>query len=165
MALVLAAVGAVVAALLEPTIASRFLFADAQLQIVLVFAVVLTLVVGFEGGMAWAFVGGLVSDLLTLRPLGSTLFVLLVTVGAAAILGRVLTHYRLVGPIVGVFFLTMFYTVLSQMITHGLHYSSPALQLRTLAAEAGVNAVAAAVITPPLVALKKRTEERERVVW
>jgi len=49
-----AAVGAGIAALLELTIASRYQFADAQLQVSLVFAVAVTLVYGFEEGMTWA---------------------------------------------------------------------------------------------------------------
>ena len=56
-----AAVGAAIAALLEVTVGSRIDLADAQPQIVLVIAVLMTLIIGFEEGMAWAFVGGLLS--------------------------------------------------------------------------------------------------------
>jgi len=76
---VLAAIGAAIAALMEVTVASRIHLADAQPQIVLVIAILLTLVIGFEEGMVWAFVGGLFVDLLRFLPLGSTVFGLLVS--------------------------------------------------------------------------------------
>ena len=70
MAPAFAAVGAGIAALLESTIASRYQIAGAQLQIVLLFGIAITLVYGFEEGMAWAFVGGLFLDFLAMRPHG-----------------------------------------------------------------------------------------------
>jgi len=99
---VLAALGAAIAAVMEVTVASRIHVADAQPQIVLVIAILLTLVIGFEEGLAWAFVGGLFVDLLAFRPLGSTIFGLLVVVGLAAAISPILIRIRFASPLVGV---------------------------------------------------------------
>jgi len=103
---VLAAVGAAIAALMEVTVASRIHLADAQPQIVFVIAILLTLIIGFEEGMTWAFVGGLFVDLLTLRPLGSTVFGLLVVVGLAAAVSPILARIRFASPLVGIIVFT-----------------------------------------------------------
>ena len=42
------------------------------------FAVIWTVAVGIEGGLVWAFIGGLMIDFLAPRPLGSTAFTLLI---------------------------------------------------------------------------------------
>ena len=89
-----AAVGAGIAALLESTIASRYQIADAQLQISLVLAVIVTLVYGFEDGMAWAFVGGLCLDLFATRPLGSSVFELLIAVALVTVAEPLLSRSR-----------------------------------------------------------------------
>src|SRR5665811_2306195 len=44
---------------------------------------------GLEGGLVWAFLGGLVIDVLLMRPLGLTAFIDLLAVGAAWVIGRV----------------------------------------------------------------------------
>ena len=43
---------------------------------------------GLEGGLVWAFLGGLVIDVLLMRPLGLTAFIDLLAVGAAWVIGR-----------------------------------------------------------------------------
>jgi len=45
--------------------------------------------VGLDGGLVWAFLGGLIIDVLLMRPLGLTAFVLLLAVGAAWLVGRI----------------------------------------------------------------------------
>src|SRR5665213_1924103 len=102
MTLALAAVGAVVMALLELTVVPYFRIGGAQPDLVLVFAVVWTVVAGIEGGIVWAFVGGLMIDFLAPRPLGSTAFTLLITVGGAALLARALDRARYIAPIIAV---------------------------------------------------------------
>src|ERR1035437_2158456 len=89
MSLVLAAVGAAVAALIQSSILPFTAAGGAGLDHVLVLAVVWTITVGLEGGLIWAFLGGLIIDVLLMRPLGLTAFVLLLAVGAAWVVGRI----------------------------------------------------------------------------
>lgn len=160
-----AAVGAGIAALLEATTASRYQIAGSQLQIVLVFAVAITVVFGFEEGMSWAFVGGLMADFLTLRPLGSTVFELLVVVGATDVSVPLVSRARYPGCIVAVLVLTPIYLIVSDMVAVMLQPPAPTLRVSSLIVAALVNAVVAAVVTPLVIGLKRRAEQRERLIW
>jgi rod shape-determining protein MreD len=166
MGLVLAAVGAWVAALIDVTIASRFQFAGAQLQILLVFGIVLTLVSSFESGITWAFVGGLFADMLGMRPLGSTVFALLVAVGAASLIGRLLLSVRPLDAVVSVIVLTPLYLMLVDMTTALLSPPAPTLRVADLLSAALVNTVLGALITAVLYIVRRRSEHHEkRTVW
>jgi rod shape-determining protein MreD len=160
-----AAVGAGVAALLELTIASRYQIAGAQLQISLVFAIAVTLVYGFEVGMAWAFVGGLCLDLLSMRPLGSSVFVLLIVVAFATIAEPLLSRSRYPGCVVAVFILTPIFLVVSDVTTGLLRPPAPPLRLTDLIAAALVNALVAVVAAPLVIGVKRRAEQRQQVLW
>ena len=166
MGFVLAAVCAGIAALLEVTIASRFQFADAHLQLLLVVGIVLTLVSGFESGMAWAFVGGLFVDMLGMRPLGSTVFALLVAVGAASVMGRLLSSIRPLDAVVSVLVLTPLYLMVVDITTAFLRQPAPALRLTDLVAAALVNTVLGALIAAAFYVVKRRSERRDRrTLW
>lgn len=117
MSLAVAAIGATVAALLELTIIPYLRIGGVQPDLVLVLAVAWTLVAGLEGGLVWAFVGGLMLDVLAARPLGSTPFVLLVCVGLAAVAARFLEPARLAGPAIATFVLSLIGAVLF-MVTY-----------------------------------------------
>jgi cell shape-determining protein MreD len=160
-----AAVGAGVAALLETTIASRYQFAGAQIQMSLVFAIAVTLVYGFEEGMAWAFVGGLCLDFFALRPLGSTVFELLGVVALATLAEPLLSRSRYPGCVVAVLVLTPLFLVLSDVTTGLLRPPAPPLSLANLVVAGMVNAVAAAIAAPLVIGLKRRSEQRARVLW
>lgn len=88
MSLVIAAVGAAVTALIQISNLSFVPIGGASLDLLLVAAVVWTVAVNLEGGLVWAFLGGLIIDILLDWPLGLTSFVLLLAVGAAWIVGR-----------------------------------------------------------------------------
>jgi rod shape-determining protein MreD len=90
LSLVLAAVGATVAALIQSTVLPFAAKGGGGLDLVLVIAVVWTMALGLEGGLVWAFLGGLVIDVLLMRPLGLTAFIYLLAVGAAWVVGRIL---------------------------------------------------------------------------
>ena len=160
-----AAVGAGVAALLESTIASRYQFAGAQLQISLVLAIAMTLVYGFEQGMAWAFVGGLCLDFFALRPLGSTVFELLAIVAMATLAQPLLARSRYPGCVAATLLLTPVFLVLKDVTTGLLSPPSPPLSLSNLVVAGVTNAVVAAFAAPIFIGLKRRSEQRERVVW
>ena len=72
MTLLVAAIAATVAAIVELTITPFLRVGDAQPHLVFVLAVVWTVAVGLDSGLVWAFVGGLVLDTLAQRPLGTT---------------------------------------------------------------------------------------------
>jgi cell shape-determining protein MreD len=160
-----AAVGAGIAALLELTIASRYHFADAQILLSLVLAVAVTLVFGFEEGMTWAFVGGLSLDLLAMRPLGSSVFELLIAVALAAVAEPLLSRSRYPGCVIAVLVVTPVFLVVSDVTTGLLQPPAPSLRLTSLFVAAVLNALLAAAVAPLLIGIKRRAERRERVLW
>jgi cell shape-determining protein MreD len=160
-----AAVGAGVVALLESTVTSRYQIAGAQLQISVVFAIAVTLVYGFEEGMAWAFVGGLCLDFFALRPLGSSVFELLGVVALATLAEPVLSRSRYPGCVIATFVLTPVFLVISDATTGLLRPPAPPLSLANLVAAGVANAIVAAIAAPLVIALKRRSEHRERVLW
>ncbi len=105
MTLTLAAVGAVVAAVLELTLWPYIAIGDAHPHLVLVYVVILAVALGLDASIAAAFVGGLTIDFLAPRPLGSTAFALLLCAGLAVVLSRLLVQIRYFAPIVIVFVL------------------------------------------------------------
>jgi rod shape-determining protein MreD len=160
-----AAVAAGIAALIEVTTASRYPVAGAHLQILLVLAVSITIVFGFNSGMAWAFVGGMLADFLTARPLGTTVFALLIVVALAELTVPFVSRTRYPGCIGVAAVLTPVFLLISIILTTLLRPPPPSLQLGSLIVAAIVNAGAAAVLSPLVIGIKRRAEQRERVVW
>ena len=78
----------------------------------LVLGVIVTIAVGVEAGLVWAFVGGLALDVLAQRPLGSTAFALLLCVGGASLLARSFARLRPIVPIGAVFVLSLGYSMI-----------------------------------------------------
>ena len=112
MTLLLAAVGATVTALLELTVGPYLRIGTAQPHLVLVLGIVVTVAIGLEAGLVWAFVGGLVLDVLAQRPLGSTAFALLLCVGATAVLARLFVRLRPIVPILATLLLSLLYSMI-----------------------------------------------------
>jgi rod shape-determining protein MreD len=161
-----AAVGAGVAALLELTVASRYQLDGAQLlQVSLVFAIAVAVVYGFEEGMAWAFVGGLCLDLLAMRPLGASIFELLIAVALATLAEPLLSRSRYIGCVIAVFVITPIFLVISDVTTGLLRPPTPPLPVTTILASAIANAIFAAVVCPLVIWIKRRAEQRRRVLW
>jgi rod shape-determining protein MreD len=166
MSLTIAAVGAVAAALFDTSIAPYLRIGGAQPDLVLVFAVIWTVVVGFEGGVIWAFVGGLFIDLLAPRPLGSTAFALLLTVGVAAIIGRIMVRGRYARPIIAVFVCSLMYSTLYLFLTRALKGPIPLDEgLAAIVPTATLDTIIALLIAPIIVRLHERSAQRERVDW
>jgi hypothetical protein len=161
----IAAVGAVLTALLQATTASRYELGGAQLELLLVLAVAITAVFGFEEGMAWAFVGGLMTDLITLHSLGSTVFQLLVVVGIAEAAAPFVARARYPGCIALSAVLTPIYLVVGDMVSALLSPPAPTLTFPGLIVATLVSALVAAVLTPLIIAMRRRAERRERLVW
>jgi rod shape-determining protein MreD len=160
-----AAVGAGIAALLESTIVSRYQIAGAQLQIVLILGIAITLVYGFEEGLVWAFVGGLFLDLLAMRPLGSTVFELLIVMALTDLAVPLLSRSRYPGAVGAALLLTPAFLLISNVVTGLLRPPAPSIHLTSLAAAALANAAVAALAAPLVIGLKRRAEQRERIVW
>jgi rod shape-determining protein MreD len=166
MTLLLAAVGAVVTALIELTVAPYLRIGSAQPHPVLVLGVIVAIAVGLEAGLAWAFVGGLALDVLAPRPLGSTAFALLLCVGGASILARSLVRLRPIVPIFAVLVLSIGYSMILFALFRALGPVPPAADpVTTVLPGAVYDAVLAAVIGPLTVAVHDRRLEQERVDW
>ncbi|HEX8939951.1 MAG TPA: rod shape-determining protein MreD [Candidatus Limnocylindrales bacterium] len=166
MSLTLAAVGAVLAALLELTIVPYLRVGGAQPDLLLVFAVIWTMVVSFEGGLAWAFVGGLTTDLLGSSPIGVTSFSLLLSVGAAGLIGRFVTRARYVVPIAVVFLSSIATSLLAHVLYAALRGPVPVPDPFGLAVPGALyDMVIAAVLGPLAVGFHARYGEPERIDW
>jgi rod shape-determining protein MreD len=166
MSLTLAAVSAVVAAVLQLTIVPYVGISGAYPDLVLVVAVVATFTWSVEAGITIAFVGGLMIDLLTPRPVGLTAFTLLVSTGLAALIARLIPRARILVPIVAVFVLSfvtdLLFLVMYSALRGKLEVDDPGALILPGAI---YSAAIAAVVTPMSVALHNRFAERERVAW
>ena len=166
MTLLVAAFGAIVAALLESTVIPYVRVGDSQPHPVFVFAVIVTVIGGFDRGLAWAFVGGLLLDVLTQRPLGISAFALLLCVGGVAGLGRVLSRVRPLIPIIATAVLSLVYSM-SLFVTYtALQGTVPARNaVGMFVPDVAYDVVLAALAGPLLVAFADRRADAERVEW
>jgi len=164
MTLLVAAIAATVAAIVELTVTPYLRVGDAQPHLVFVLAVVWTVAVGVDSGLVWAFVGGLVLDTLAQRPLGTTAFALLVVVGTTAVLGRTLARIRPVVAIIATLLLSLVYSMtlilLFSVLRPPLALSDP---LRIVAPGVLYDVIVAAVLGPLAVSLRDRFTDEERV--
>lgn len=166
MSYLVAAVGAVLAALLELTAVPYLDVGGAHPHLVLVTTVVVAFAFGLEGGIAVAVAGGLVLDILAPRPLGSSVFVLLVVAGLVSASSRALAAIRIVAPILLVglsspLFSLGLMAVLS--IAEGRPWVDDPIGL--VVPGAIYDAVLAGLIGPPCVALRSRALEADRFEW
>ena len=166
MIFMLAAVGTTVAALFELTVVPYLRVGDATPHLVFVLAVVVVVAVGFEAGLVWAFVGGLVLDVLAQRPIGSSAFALLLCVAAAAALAHSFTRLRPIVPIPAVFILSFVYSM-SIYLTLGALRGTGGVEdpVAVLVPGAVYDTVLALFLGPLAVALHDRRAEQERVDW
>ena len=167
MTLLLAAVGAVVAALIELTVGPFVRIGEAQPHPVLVLGVVVTIAVGFEAGLVWAFVGGIALDvLIPERPLGSTAFALLLSIGGAYVLARSFARLRPIVPIGAVFALSIGYSMILFVTFNALGARVPVEDpLGAILPGAAYDAILALLVGPLTIAIHDRRVEQERVDW
>src|SRR5687768_5353954 len=166
MTLLLAAVGAVVTALIELTVAPYLRVGSAQLHPVLVLAVIVTIALGLEDGLVWACVGGLALDVLAQRPLGSTAFTLLICVGGASVLARSFARVRPIVPIGAVLLLSVGYSMILFFTFGALGVPIPTADpVQTILPGAFYDAVFAVIVGPLTVAVHDRRIEQDRVDW
>ena len=90
------AVGAVVAAILEVSVLAQLQLAGIRPDLVLAVGIGVAMTMGFDAAIVWAFVGGLLLDvMLPERPIGSTTLAMLISVGVALVVARVVESPRL----------------------------------------------------------------------
>jgi rod shape-determining protein MreD len=168
LSLVLAAVGATVAALIQSTVLPFAAQGGGGLDLVLVVAVVWTMALGLEGGLIWAFLGGLVIDVLLMRPLGLTAFIDLLAVGAAWAVVRLVPRPLYPVIVVTTTVLAAAAVPLGVLLYDGLRDIPPGVDpLAGLVPSTILAAIAAALIAPLAIAASRRAraEEAERVDW
>ena len=125
-------------------------------------------VTGSSPGLVWAFLGGLLVDMLTpARPVGSTTFVLLVVVGLAAASTRFVGQTR-PGAFLLVFLLTWVYHLLmlaTLALTEGVTAGS--LDLQHVLGAAVLNTILAIPCVALFVVIERRfgNQDRERAAW
>ena len=166
MTLLLAAVGATVMALLELTLGPYLRVGVAQPHLVLVVGIVVTVAIGLEAGLVWAFVGGLVLDVLAQRPLGSTAFALLTCMGATAVIGHVLARLRPIVPIIATGLLSVAYSMIVFAALNALQAPIPVAEPVGLLLPGVIyDVVLATIIGPLAIAIHDRRFEAERLDW
>jgi len=166
MTLLLAAVGATVTALLELTVGPYLRIGTAEPHLVLVLGIVVTVAIGLEAGLVWAFIGGLVLDVITQRPIGSTSFALLLCVGATSVLAGVLVRIRPVVPIFATLLLSVGYSMIHFVALNALVAPIPVADpVALILPNAIYDTVLAALIGPLVISIHDRRADVERMDW
>ena len=166
MRLIVAAVGATVAGLVELAVVPHLRVGDAAPHLVLVFGIVWVVAAGFESGLAWAFTGGLILDVLAERPIGTTALALLVSIGAAAGFARLLARIRPLAPIPLAFVFSLVNSILVFVLLSALRTPIPAGDpVAVLLPGAVYDTLIAAVVGPLAISIHDRAAEQERPDW
>ncbi len=167
MGLLSTAVGAVVAAILEVSVLAQLQLAGIRPDLVLAVGIGVAMTMGFDAGVVWAFVGGLLLDvMLPERPIGSTTLAMLIAVGAALVVSRVVETPRLlvIGAIA--FVLTFLYEgFLMALLSLSSGIPMGALSLATWTASAFVSGLIAIITGWVIRSLLLRFGTFERVDW
>lgn len=166
MTLPFAALGALVAALVETSVLPELQIGGAKADLVFVLAVVATILMGVEDGLVWAFLGGLMIDLLVpARPLGATTLSLLLVVGLAFVSVRLLGPGRL-RAVVATFVLSWVYHLLLLGIlalTEGVTLRT--FEPRLVLVAAVLNTLLAVPAAYLIAAIVRRFGDAERADW
>ena len=161
------AVGAVLVAILESSVLTHLQVGSVRPDLVFAMGIAVAMVLGFESGGTWAFVGGLSLDLL--RPgqvLGSSALTLLLLIGVALLVARVLWPPRLAFVAATAFVLTFGYHLVMQGVDTAVSGSAFAgLSVSELVVIAVLNAFVAGISVPVIRALDLRFGEQERLAW
>ncbi len=160
----LAAVLAVVTALAEFGAAHYLQIGDALLHPVLVLGALWATAGSDEAGLAWCFAGGLVLDIVSQRPLGSTAFALLIAVRLGALAAGQLGALKVLSPVVAVVVASPVFTLITLATTTLLTSSPLAPSAFSIVVPSLLyDAVAAALIGPLAMSIVLRRREVERL--
>ena len=161
-----AALFTLVAALIEATVLPELLIAGATADLVLVCAVTATIVLGIEDGLAAAFLGGVMIDLLIPdRPLGAATLTLLLVLSLAVVVARIGGPSRR--------WLAVAMTVVLTPLLHGLmavilvatEGVPLAFSATSVLVAAFMNGLIAIPIATMFMAIERRFGTPERVDW
>jgi rod shape-determining protein MreD len=165
-----AALFTILAALIETTVLPELPIAGATADLVLICAACAAIVLGIEDGLAAAFLGGLMIDLLVPdRPLGAATLSLLLVLGLAMIVARVGGPSRRWLAVAMTVILTPFLHVLMAVIlvaTEGVPFPSPISTFATsVLVAAFMNGLIAIPVATLFTAIEHRFGTTERVDW
>ncbi len=159
-------VGAFIAALLETSVLPELTVGGIKPDLVLVITIVVAMVIGFEDGLVWAVVGGLLVDILTGRPLGATALGFLLVMGLASLTGRLMGAPRILVVSTVTFALALFFQALqAAVLTVTAGITPGPLPVQTFLLIALFDAAAAAVAVLALRLLLRRFGPEERLEW
>jgi rod shape-determining protein MreD len=161
-----AALGALLAALLETSVAPEITIAGAQLDLVLSLAIVAAVTMGVDDALVWAFLGGLMLDMLIPgRPIGATTLSLLLTVGVALLAARIPGPRRTLA-IVAVFVLSwVFHALLVGVMTATEGVALSGFSPTGVLAASVMNALVAVPAALLFTAVQRRLSPAERADW
>jgi rod shape-determining protein MreD len=167
MSILASAVGAIIAAIIESSALTHLRVDGFAPDLLFAVGVGLAMTLGFQSAMTWAFVGGIVSDLLMPeRALGTTSLTLVLVTALALIIARATWPPRLAVVALTSGVLTPLYQMLLlALLTVTAGVAWVGLSLPDLAVVAVANAVIAVVSAVILRALDLRFGEPERTAW
>jgi rod shape-determining protein MreD len=166
MSIPLAAVGAIVVALLEVSVLPEASIAGIQPDLILIFSVTATMMLGIEMGLTWAFVGGLMLDLLTPgRQLGATSLVLLLVAGLLILIGRFLPQRRVLLATAAVFVAAWLFHVLEVYVLAATTGLEPTLDAPAILRASLVDAAIALPVAAVMRLVWLRFGAVERTEW
>jgi rod shape-determining protein MreD len=167
MSLLIAAVGAILAAVVESSVFTQLPIGGVKPDLLFALTMAVAMVMGFEDGMVMAFTGGLMLDLLLPeRPVGSTILTLLVVTGLALLVARATEPPRLMVIAITTFALSFVYQALLLLLlalTAGIAIG--AWPLTSFAFIGLLNALVATVAAWVMRAVLLRFGPSERVDW
>jgi rod shape-determining protein MreD len=165
---IIAVAGAAVAALFEITLWPYLNVARSHPHLVFDVALILATVASAEAALAWGFAGGLVLDVLAPRPLGATVLVLLVVVGAAVLASRAVPppRLRVAVPVLAAIPLSIVYSLGIAAIVAAVGGGAvPADAIAALVPGAVFDAVVIAALVPFALLAHAGQPDQERVGW
>jgi rod shape-determining protein MreD len=166
MSLALAAVGAALAALIQSTTVPFVAGGAAELDLVLVLAITWTMTAGLEGGLVCALVGGLIVDVLLMRPLGLTALILTLAVGASWLMSRVASRAIYPAIVIAVLVLAPAASVVTNVVLGVLTGVPSPDPFAGAFSAAIVNGLLAAVLGALAIGINRRFRPApERVDW
>jgi rod shape-determining protein MreD len=135
-------------------------------NLVLVAVVLVTILWGFESGIAWAFVAGLTANLLVHDPLGAIPLALLIAAGVATVGERLFGRVTWFYPIAAVFAASILADAVSLIVLR-LIDGSPgfAIPLGLVVPSAVLNAAIAGLLLYPARRLALRLGVEEKAAW
>lgn len=161
------AVGAVLAAILESSALTHLQVGGVAPDLVFAVGVAIAMVLGFESGMTWAFVGGVSLDLLLPgRALGSTALTLVLVTGMALVVARAMWPPRLLVIGATTFVLSFVYQILLLgLLALTADVAFGGLSFSDLVVAGILNLVIAVLAVLAVRALDLRFGEPERLAW